>query len=327
MRRIAVATWLAGVGLLLALFVGADINAALGAVTAIKWGLGLILAYHILPVLADSIGWRSLFGAQPPSLALLYGCRWIAEAGNSLLPAAQVGGEFVRGRLARLAGIEGPVAWASVIVDVTMGVASQGVFTLIGIALLLLLHQGGDLADALALGLGLMALAALAFYLVQRAGLFGAAAHALTHRLQPPGWRPDIASAQALDQAIDAIYRKRRCVARGTVWRLAGWLTSAGEVWLVLLLLGHPVGWPEAIIFESLSQAVRTAAFAIPGGLGVQEGTLLLLAQPLGIPAEAALALSLVKRLREILLGLPALLVWQTVEARLRLRTARVRVG
>ena len=36
--------------------------------------------------------------------------------------------------------------------------------------------------------------------------------------------------------------------------------TMAGEVWLALLLMGHPIDLTEAVILESLGQAVRAAA-------------------------------------------------------------------
>jgi hypothetical protein len=42
----------------------------------------------------------------------------------------------------------------------------------------------------------------------------------------------------------------------------------------------------------------------------VQEGGYLLLAPLVGLPPDAALALSLAKRAREILLGAPGLLYW-----------------
>jgi len=61
-------------------------------------------------------------------------------------------------------------------------------------------------------------------------------------------------------------------------------------------------------VLESLGQAIRGAGFAIPGALGVQEGGYLLLAPLAGLAPGAALALSLAKRVRELLLGLPGLL-------------------
>jgi uncharacterized membrane protein YbhN (UPF0104 family) len=87
-----------------------------------------------------------------------------------------------------------------------------------------------------------------------------------------------------------------------------GWMVGTVEVYLILGLLRYPVSWSDALMLESLGQAIRAAAFVIPGALGVQEGGYLLLAPLAGLPSEAGLALSLAKRARELLLGLPGLL-------------------
>jgi hypothetical protein len=64
-------------------------------------------------------------------------------------------------------------------------------------------------------------------------------------------------------------------------------------------------------MLEALGNAVRGAAFAVPGAIGVQEGGFILLGSLIGIAPDTALALSLVKRVRELTLGLPGLLTWQ----------------
>jgi hypothetical protein len=65
-----------------------------------------------------------------------------------------------------------------------------------------------------------------------------------------------------------------------------------------------------------MMQAVRHLAFFIPAALGVQEGALMLFGQAFGISPELALAVSMAKRMREILCGLPSLLSWQWLEGR-----------
>jgi hypothetical protein len=67
---------------------------------------------------------------------------------------------------------------------------------------------------------------------------------------------------------------------------------------------------------EALTQAVRHASFLIPAGLGVQEAAVLLFGYLAGINGDLALSLALVKRMREILFGVPALLSWQWLVAR-----------
>jgi len=54
--------------------------------------------------------------------------------------------------------------------------------------------------------------------------------------------------------------------------------------------------------------------FVAPAGLGVQEGTYALVGPLFGLPAEAGLALSLLKRGRDLVVGVPTLLAWQAVE-------------
>jgi uncharacterized membrane protein YbhN (UPF0104 family) len=88
------------------------------------------------------------------------------------------------------------------------------------------------------------------------------------------------------------------------------------EVWFALQLFGHPLDLRSSFILESLTQAARHAAFFIPGALGVQEGALIALGASMGLSSELALAVSLVKRARELAWGIPALVSWQWEEGR-----------
>ena len=64
-------------------------------------------------------------------------------------------------------------------------------------------------------------------------------------------------------------------------------------------------------------EASRAAAFPLPGGLGVQDGTLIAaLCVVFGVPAEAALGLALVKRIPDLVLGVPSLMIRQAMESR-----------
>jgi hypothetical protein len=76
-------------------------------------------------------------------------------------------------------------------------------------------------------------------------------------------------------------------------------------------------------VLESLTFAIRTAAFFVPAAAGVQEGGYILLGGALGIAPEIALALSLLKRGRELALGTVALLLWHSIESRRMWRKVR----
>ncbi len=89
---------------------------------------------------------------------------------------------------------------------------------------------------------------------------------------------------------------------------------GAGEIWLALRFLGHPLPVGAAFVIESLSQAIRGAAFVVPSALGVLEGSYVLLGAVFGLDAQTSLALSLTRRVREVAFGAPALIAWQLVE-------------
>ena len=80
--------------------------------------------------------------------------------------------------------------------------------------------------------------------------------------------------------------------------------------------MGVTIGPVAVIAIESLIFAVRSIAFVVPGALGVQEGAYLLLAPLFGLDPQVAVALSLLKRARDLTIGVPALLLWQASEGR-----------
>lgn len=132
--------------------------------------------------------------------------------------------------------------------------------------------------------------------------------HAVRRFSRKRDWSQWVAQAQAIDLAVESTYRRTGAVTASFVFSLVGWIVGTGEVFLITRLVGTPVSWRDAFVLESLGQAIRGAGFAIPGALGVQEGGYLLLAPLAGLAPNAALALSLAKRARELLLGLPGLL-------------------
>jgi uncharacterized membrane protein YbhN (UPF0104 family) len=95
---------------------------------------------------------------------------------------------------------------------------------------------------------------------------------------------------------------------------LVCWVASAAEAWLALRLAGEPLPFTAVVVLESLLYAARTAAFVVPNAIGVQEGAYLLLGAAFGLTPEMALALSLLKRARDIAIGLPVIAVWQAIE-------------
>lgn len=230
---------------------------------------------------------------------------------NSLLPAGQIGGPVLMVRHLAQRGTRMADAAAAVTVSTTMQALAQMAFALIGIAAFSLYatHESvAYLRTPALIATGVLGALAVAFYAAQRRGLFGRGLRLASKLLGPRDWSSLATRADAIDDAVGALYRDRAKVAKTFALSLAGWIVGTAEVWLALHFLGHPVSWLDALLLESVGQAIRGAAFAIPGSLGAQEGGYLLLAPLVGLPPDAALALSLAKRARELALGLPGLL-------------------
>jgi putative membrane protein len=294
------------------------------AMLVVGWWLIPITLFHLVPLVFSALSWRELLPAASrlSAFAVIW-IRWIRESINALLPVASIGGDVASVRLAHLRGVPGAPAAASMVVDTTVGVLTQLIFVLSGVGLLLMRStERGALAAAstVLIGAGIFVVAIAAFVLFQHRGLFLGLAK-FTRRLLPEKWRPAFAAdAAAVDDAVVAAYRSGRVMLRASLLRLIGWAAGAGEVWLVMQSLGQPVGMVDAYILESLSSGVRAAAFMVPGALGALEGSFVLFGALLGLPADAALAIALSKRVRELALGVPGLLVWHWIEGHHLLR-------
>jgi uncharacterized membrane protein YbhN (UPF0104 family) len=70
------------------------------------------------------------------------------------------------------------------------------------------------------------------------------------------------------------------------------------------------------VALEGLVYLLRSAAFFVPGAIGVLEGGYILLGPVFGLPPGVALSLSFLKRGRDFALGVPAVLIWQALEGR-----------
>ena len=317
MKITAYITALAGLALTTVLIAYQGFSVVYEALAIAGWGLVLVALFHLIPMVLDTLAWHVLLPAEiKPSLNVLVWIRWIREAIDGLLPVAQVGGELVGTRLLMMNAIPGTIAGASVVVDLTLAVLTQLLFTLMGLGLLLANIQNSGIVLGVLIGVGIGTLSFAGFVLVQRRGLFSMLVGWLSGLTGGRRWLSLVGGAERLDDEIKAMYRRHLSLLLSAWWQLLAWIVGAGEVWLALYFLGHPVTLVEALLLESLGQAIRSAAFAIPGSLGVQEGGYMLLGGLLGLNPEIGLALSLAKRVRELLLGIPALLNWQFVEGR-----------
>jgi putative membrane protein len=215
-------------------------------------------------------------------------------------------------------------------VSTTLQAVGQILFALLGVVLLGLRathFSRSALGSSVMVASGLLALQVAGFYYLQKRGLFGRLMRTAGRFAGKRDWTHWQTQAESIDRAVAQSYARGGAVTASFLLSLIAWLVGTGEVCLILDFLHRPVGLSDAMMIESLGQGIRGAGFFIPGALGVQEGGYLLLAPLAGLPPDIALAVSLAKRAREILLGLPGLIYihWSERGWRRRVASAAVR--
>ena len=164
-----------------------------------------------------------------------------------------------------------------------------------------------------ATGLAVMIPMLAGFYLAQRRSGHRILYFALS-RFKNDSKRRFLGTLDAIYQKLSMLYARRTNVLASGQVHILGWLIGTAEVWIALRFMGIPITVADAVVIESLVQAVRGAAFAIPGAFGAQEAGLILLCGIFEIPPDQALALSLIKRAADLIVGVPGLIALQILE-------------
>ena len=318
MRHLARVLAVAGLALAIFLFAREDVGTIAALVIAAGPGLVVAALFHALPMVANAAARRERRpGHRRPSRRSMTWATCIRESVKAVLPVARIGGEIIAYRIVRPHVDRRSDTAASLLVDMALSLLSQTAFALLGVALLFVSGQATTLATQLLAGVAAMIPLGAGFVLAQRVGTLGA----LTRVLERLFGRPfgvAHAHSQDFDQALREIYQHHREVGACFAWQLAGWVLGAGEIWLALRFLGQRASVLDAVTIEALIQAVSSAAFIVPGALGVQEGGFVLIGAALGIDATTALALATARRLRDLIVFFPGLIAWQRAEARIR---------
>jgi putative membrane protein len=285
------------------------------AITSAGWGVAAILFFHFVPMGLDATTWWLVFprGERPP-FRTVYWMRWIGDSITNLAAAAELGGDLIRVRLAVLQGSRISASATSVVVNITLSVFTQTVFTFIGLNLLVAATGRSNLWGPAIAGAPIAIAAVAGFYTFQRLGMFRLFGSIISRCSKDPKWKAMLGKGGDIDQTVRTVYSDRGSILMCLFCEMASWFVGAIEVWIALWALGIPGGFPQAIVLEGVAQGVRSAMFFVPGALGIQEGGYVVVGRLLGIPAEMGLALALIRRVRELAFGIPGLIAWQIIE-------------
>jgi glycosyltransferase 2 family protein len=219
----------------------------------------------------------------------------------NFLPST-IGGDVLR--VMRLSADNGepPGSFASVVLERLTGFFVLPVITLAGLAL----HPP-------LLRLGNVTRLALALSVATRAALVGILAVAGSPRIGGrlaghPSW---LRFMGAVHLGIDRIRRRPGAALSVLTLAFAYQLTVVTAAWVAAQVLGLHIGWTTMLAFIPVVAIAQVIPISV-GGLGLREGALVLLLQPLGVAAAKATALGLLLyglNLVVSLLGAPAFAV------------------
>ena len=304
---------LAGVAFAAYLIWYVGFGAVFSAALTLGWtGFAILCGYALALFLVLGTAWHVLVSDSPlAGLAIFVWARMVRDSAAETLPFSQLGGFVIGARAAILQGVSPPIAVATMVADITTELMAQITFVALGIVLLTLRAPAASatpLAGALEIGLVIAVIAGALFFAVQRYGhrflkIFAA-------RFLPRAF----GQAAAVAAALETVYRAPARILLSFLLHLTAWVASAIGTWIAFRLIGANVDLAAVVAIESVVYAIRSAAFAIPNALGVQEAAYALLAPMLVVGPELGLAISLIKRARDVAIGIPTLLVWQTLE-------------
>lgn len=279
----------------------------IGMLALIGWSGGVLVLL--------GMAWHVVAPGEPLGrLPLFVWARTTREAATDVLPFSQLGGLVVGARTLAARKVADPLIYGSMIADMTTELASQLLFTLAGVAVLLLVLTDEPVAAQvvpIAIG-GLVAMTVLmaGFGFAQRPVL--ALAQSLGARILPGSAKALV----ALREQLDTIYHQPRRVIAAFILNLFAWIASASGAWIALRFMGSHLPLWAVLTIEALIFTLRSVAFVVPGAIGLQEAAYVIIGPVFGLPSTVAVALSLLKRARDLAIGVPAIIAWQWAEYR-----------
>ena len=277
-------------------------------------GLALLCLYALVVFISLAYAWYFLL---PPTrrrpLAEFYIARLVRDSIAEISPFSPVGGMVAAARLMVLKGMNGAYAAASVAADATTEAMAQVVFLAFGLGLGITQFrhmEGSGPLTIWMLGVLLLAVPGIALLIfLQKKGA------GLAERMAARFF-PQVNEGVSFRAAIEELYDSKSRLAASAALHLLAWIGAGIGTWISFKLVGGEIHFLNAIALEALLCTLRSIAAPVPAAIGVQEWGYAMLAPLFGLPAEMGVAVSLLKRAREIVLGVPALIYWQGVESR-----------
>jgi putative membrane protein len=306
MTQIRLCIILTGIALLAALALWAGLPAIGHAFAAVGAdGFSLVVLMHAPLIVLLGVAWWSIGRTNPrAALPSFIVARLARDSVAELLPFSQLGGFAAGVHVLSLTGIPARAGARSLFADLLMEFFAKLPYAIAGLALLIWLRPGSTVPSYLLLTLGVLAGVPLLVWLLRN----------VLVRLIPPCLRV-LVRRHGETRGLHSVLVLDEVGPSGLLHALC-WALGGLEAWVTLRLMGIPVTVVEALAIDSLVTSLRTFGFFMPAALGVQEAAYVLVCGLFGLNPGVAMAFSLVRRARDVLLGLIGLAVWQNLEVR-----------
>ncbi|WP_202405287.1 lysylphosphatidylglycerol synthase domain-containing protein [Saccharibacter sp. 17.LH.SD] len=297
-----------------------------------KVGIGGFVALILCQLIVNlvlGLAWKA--SIADISLSRLTASRAVRDAANSCLPFSQLGGIFI-GIRSLVAGHPrrttngSPLGWpegvAANVIDVTTELLGQVAFIFLSLLCLIGYQDADRFIWPVIIGIIVLTIAAIGFIWTQQRGgnILKRIIQFMAGQLSAERHASLTGGSDDFQAYMEASWNRPLRMLCGAFLHFICWLASAGITWFSAHLLGATtLFFLNAVAIEGVVCAIMSVGFLVPGALGIQEGAYVTLGLIFGLPADISLSISLLRRGRDIIIGVPVLLLWQFYELR-RLR-------
>ena len=277
-------------------------------------GFFLVLV-HIPTIYFDALSWKLLMKTKHISIYWCFLITWISQTSGKIFPTGNLTGEFVRIFLSTKKGMRGSEASSTVIGDLTLAAISLLVMTIFSFLSLIYLYEefsilGSSNKYLFYSILILSTVSVFVCYSIRRRFL------KFLMRKTRFFFKFNINQTKSLlrfDYELYALSFRVKTVLLALIIRLLGWVGGAFEIYIFFFIIGIDVSLLDVIIIESFTAVLRSIIFFIPAGLGVQEIAFIIAGNFVGLSTEIAFSAAIGRRIREVLVGIPAIISWYTL--------------
>jgi len=267
------------------------------------WGTIFFILMKGITDVFYTLGWRYCLPQPHRSLPFfrLLGIHLAGSSINYITPTADIGGEVTKGTLLSL-NHQGSEAAAGVIIGKLSYALSQLLFVILGSVLILwkidLTIEG---SAAMLIGSALIGGGILGFLIVQKHGKLGVVVRWLVdHNVGGDTLQKAADHITQVDSALKLFYKERPAdLPISMLWYMTGMVCSILKTWYFLALLVEGSLFAAAGIWF-LATWFDLLTFAIPLGVGIQEGTRVIAFKALGLSLTLGLTYGILIRLEQI---------------------------